>query len=103
LTYLDIYVKVSFQSINNIFNIKQGVRVMARICFICEKGTTKGRSIKRRGMAKKKGGAGRKITGVSKRTFKPNLQKIRAEIDGKIRKITVCTKCLKSGKVKKVV
>ena len=76
---------------------------MAKVCFICGKSTTKGRTIKRRGMAKKKGGAGRKITGISKRAFKPNLQKIKAEIDGKIKKITVCTKCLKSGKVKKVV
>ncbi|GBC76082.1 50S ribosomal protein L28 [bacterium HR07] len=37
------------------------------------------------------------------RTFKPNLQKIRAVIGGRIAKITVCTRCLKAGKVHKAV
>jgi large subunit ribosomal protein L28 len=75
---------------------------MARVCYICGKGTKSGRNIKRRGKAKKEGGVGRRITGTSKRTFKPNLQKIKAEIDGSVKRITVCTKCLKAGKVKKV-
>lgn len=39
---------------------------------------------------------------VSKRRWLPNLQKIRVEIDGKPRKAYVCTKCIKSGKAKKV-
>ena len=33
------------------------------------------------------------------RTFKPNVQSVKANIDGTIKKINVCTKCLKSGKV----
>lgn len=37
------------------------------------------------------------------RTFKPNLQKVRAVIGGRIAKITVCTRCLKAGKVQKAV
>ena len=74
---------------------------MARVCEICKKGTVAGRSIKRRGKAKKAGGVGRKITGVTKRVFKPNLQRVRAEIGGQVKRIYVCTKCLKAGKVKK--
>ncbi len=73
----------------------------SQICEICGKGPKAGRSIKRRGLAKKKGGVGKRITGVTKRRFLPNLQKIHAIIDGKKRKISVCTSCIKAGKIKK--
>ena len=76
---------------------------MARKCEICGKGTTFGRSIARRGLAKKKGGVGKKITGITRRTFKPNIQKINVEVDGGKRKIRICASCLKAGKVKKAV
>lgn len=33
------------------------------------------------------------------RTFKPNVQSVKANIDGTVKKVNVCTKCLKSGKV----
>jgi len=33
------------------------------------------------------------------RTFKPNVQSVKANVDGTVKKINVCTKCLKSGKV----
>ena len=39
---------------------------------------------------------------VSNRRWVPNLQKVRVEIDGKPRRVYVCTKCLKSGKAKRV-
>ncbi|MCK4777942.1 MAG: 50S ribosomal protein L28, partial [Actinomycetia bacterium] len=39
---------------------------------------------------------------VNKRRFMPNLQKIRAEINGKQKNIKACTRCLKAGKVNKV-
>ena len=74
---------------------------MSRICIICGRGPQAGRSIKRRGLAKKKGGVGRKITGVTKRTFKPNLQKVKTISGGTSKRVLVCTKCLKAGKVKK--
>ena len=60
-----------------------------------------GNSIKRRGLAKKKGGVGQRITGRGKRRFLPNLRPVRAIINGKFKKIRVCAKCLKAGKVKK--
>ena len=56
----------------------------------------------RRGMAKAKGGAGRKITGRSKRTFKPNVQRLHILNDkGAVITAYVCTKCIKAGKIRK--
>jgi large subunit ribosomal protein L28 len=74
---------------------------MARICEICGKKPSAGRSITRRGLAKKKGGVGQRITGISKRRFLPNLKIVRASIDGKVKRVKICTKCLKAGKIKK--
>jgi len=72
---------------------------MAKVCYICGKKPAAGRTIKRRGLAKKKGGVGKKITGITIRRFLPNLQSVRAVINGHIKRIRVCTKCLKAGKV----
>ena len=55
---------------------------MSRVCEICGKGPVAGRKIERRGMAKRKGGAGQKITGISPRVFRPNLKTIKALING---------------------
>ncbi|MBM3254498.1 MAG: 50S ribosomal protein L28 [Candidatus Omnitrophica bacterium] len=74
---------------------------MSRVCFFCGKRVVSGRSIKRRGLAKKKGGVGRRITGVSKRVFYPNLHKVKAIVNGSTKVIKVCTTCIKSEKVKK--
>jgi len=74
---------------------------MAKQCALCGKKSTSGNSITRRGMAKKKGGAGRKITGITLRKFKPNLQRVKLATHHGKRPALVCTKCLKSGKVKK--
>ncbi|MBN1526827.1 MAG: 50S ribosomal protein L28 [Candidatus Omnitrophica bacterium] len=76
---------------------------MSKICAICGKGPAAGRTIKRRGLAKKKGGVGQKITGVNPRRFLPNLQTVRAIVDGTPMRIRVCVKCLKAGKVTKAV
>lgn len=55
----------------------------------------------RRGLAKRHGGVGEKVTGRTKRPVKPNIQKIRVEVDGSIRRMKVCTRCLRSGRVQK--
>lgn len=39
----------------------------------------------------------------TKRTWAPNLQRVRADIDGRIKRVNVCTRCLKSGKIKRVI
>jgi len=74
---------------------------MSRVCKICGKRPMAGSSIARRGLAKKKGGVGKKITGVTKRRFLPNLQTIRVILKGAPRRIKVCTSCIKAGKIKK--
>jgi len=74
---------------------------MSKTCYICKKGPVAGRTIQRRGLAKKKGGVGKKITGINIRRFLPNLQTVRARISGQIKRVKVCTKCLKAGKIKK--
>jgi large subunit ribosomal protein L28 len=60
-----------------------------------------GRSIARRGKAKYLGGVGRKITGISKRKFKPNIQKVHAVIDGRVCRIKVSVKAMRMGLVQK--
>ena len=76
---------------------------MSKICEICGKKPVAGRTIKRRGLSKRKGGVGLKITGVNIRRFMPNLKTVRAIVDGSPKRISVCVKCLKAGKVKKAI
>jgi large subunit ribosomal protein L28 len=76
---------------------------MSKVCLICGKGPSTGRTITRRGMAKKKGGIGRKIVRTNKRRFLPNLQKVKVMIGKTKKTVVVCVECLKSGKVKKAV
>ena len=76
---------------------------MARRCDICGKGTVSGSIVPRKGQAKKKGGVGQHIGVTKKRVFRPNLVSVKALIDGTPRTIKVCTRCLRSGKVQKVV
>lgn len=76
---------------------------MPKECYVCGKKTVAGRTIKRRGKAKKYGGVGQRVTGVSKRRFMPNLQRVKALINGSPKRIIICTKCLKAGKVIKAV
>ncbi|MBU1083712.1 MAG: 50S ribosomal protein L28 [Candidatus Omnitrophota bacterium] len=76
---------------------------MANACYICGKKPVSGRSISRRGMAKSKGGVGQRITGKTLRRFIPNIQSVKALIDGKTKRIKACTKCIKAGNVKKAV
>ena len=72
-----------------------------RVCEFCNRKTQTGYKISRRGLAKAKGGVGRRITGRSKRKFKANVQKVRAEINGSVRRVRICTRCMKAGKIKK--
>jgi large subunit ribosomal protein L28 len=74
---------------------------MPRVCPFTGKRTHAGRQITRRGKAKYLGGVGRKTTGRTKRKFRPNLQKVRAVIDGQVMRITVSTKAIKMGLITK--
>ena len=76
---------------------------MSRVCFYTGKKTSFGKSIVRRGKAKYLGGVGRKITGITKRRFKPNIQKVRAVVGGGVRRIKVSAKAIRMGLVQKPV
>lgn len=77
---------------------------MARVCEICGKGVTKGNSVAHRGKAKYLGGVGTKITGITRREFRPNLQRVRATTaNGTHKTMKVCTQCIRSGAVAKKV
>ena len=39
----------------------------------------------------------------SKRTWKPNVRKVRAVVNGSVKSMHVCTRCLRSGKVERAV
>jgi large subunit ribosomal protein L28 len=74
---------------------------MARKCEFTGKQTIFGNSVTRRGKAKYLGGVGRKTTGISRRTFKANVQTVRAVIDGKICRVRVSAKAIRMGVIVK--
>lgn len=74
---------------------------MAIKCEICGKSVRTGSRIVRHGLEKKKGGIGLHTTAVTRRRFLPNLQRVRARVNGGVRTLRVCTSCLKKGKVTK--
>lgn len=77
---------------------------MARVCEVCGKKSQMGNSIETRGKAKYLGGVGTKITGKTRRQFKPNLQRVHAELpNGGAKSMRVCAQCIRSGRVRKAV
>ena len=61
---------------------------MAKRCEICGKGPVVGRNISH-------------AHNVTPRRFEPNLQRVRALVNGGIRRLRVCTRCLRSNKIVK--
>ena len=61
---------------------------MANICSVCGKGPRFGHNVSH-------------AHNLTKRRFNPNLQEVRAVVGGGCRRIKVCTRCLRSGKVQK--
>lgn len=61
---------------------------MAKSCEICGKGPRAGRQVSH-------------AHNVSPRRFLPNIQTVKAVIDGSIRRINACTRCIRGGKVEK--
>jgi len=63
-----------------------------------------GNSVATRGKKKYLGGVGTKITGITRRQFKPNLQRIHVSTaNGTHKTINACTQCIRSGAVTKVI
>lgn len=63
---------------------------MARKCAVCGKGVQVGMQVSHSHIR-------------NKRTWSPNLQRVRAMVDGTPRRILVCTRCLRSGRVKRAI
>ena len=63
---------------------------MSNVCAVCGKYPVSGNNVSH---SNKK----------TKRVFKPNVIKAKVEINGRVQKVNVCTKCLKAGKAKKVI
>lgn len=76
---------------------------MPRVCSISGKKTRSGRTYTTRGLAKSKGGVGKKTTGKTLRRFKPNIQRVRAVVDGRVVRVKVAAKFLRRGLVQKPV
>lgn len=76
---------------------------MGKKCFYTGKKAGKGNRVQTRGKAKRLGGVGTKVTGITRRKFKPNLQRVRAVVDGKVKRIWVSTQAIRTGLVQKPV
>ena len=74
---------------------------MARICELTGKRPGKGNHIWRSGKAKKSGGIGTHVTAITKRKFFPNLQRVKAVVNGEVRYIRVAASAIKQGLVVK--
>ena len=74
---------------------------MPRKCPFTGKKTASGQQYSRRGKAKYLGGVGIKVTSRTKRKFKPNIQRVRAVVDGRVVKINVSTKAIRCGMITK--
>lgn len=74
---------------------------MPRVCTFTGRKTSAGRTLTYRGKAKYLGGVGKKITGKTKRKFRPNIQTVNAMIDGKPARVKASTKAIRMGLVVK--
>ena len=59
---------------------------MAHVCEICNKGPMSGMNVAHSHLK-------------TKRRWYPNIQRVRAIVDGEVKRVNVCTRCLRSGKV----
>ena len=70
---------------------------MARICEFTGKRPIKGSIIWRSGKSKKSGGIGTHVTAITKRRFLPNLQRVKAVVNGEVRYVRVAASAIKKG------
>ncbi|MEN6459391.1 MAG: 50S ribosomal protein L28 [Thermoguttaceae bacterium] len=75
---------------------------MAQVCEVCGKKPALGNQVTHRGKAKYLGGVGTKVTGISRRKFRPNLQRVHISTpNGTHKTVSVCAQCIRSGAVTK--
>ena len=70
--------------------LSASLSAVAKVCYVCGKGPAFGHSRSHSMVA-------------TKRRFDPNLQKVRAVVNGSPQRIYACTRCLKAGKITKAV
>lgn len=63
---------------------------MAKVCAVCKKSKTTGHKVSHSNIK-------------TKRTWRPNMQKIKIMINGTPRRVNVCTRCIKSGKIERAI
>ena len=63
---------------------------MAILCEVCGKGEKSGFNVSHSHLK-------------TKRTWKPNIQRVKASVEGTVKKVNVCTRCLRSGKVTRAI
>ena len=63
---------------------------MASVCEVCGKGELSGNNVSHSHL-------------TTKRTWKPNIQRVRAVVEGEVKRVNVCTRCLRSGKVERAI
>lgn len=79
----NIYYQLKF------YFLRSGVNIMAK-CAICGKGPMTGNSVSHSNIK-------------TRRVWQPNVRRIRINLNGKIKRSSVCHKCLKAGKVQKII
>lgn len=63
---------------------------MAHVCEICKKGSMSGMNVSHSHLK-------------TKRRWYPNIQRVRAVVDGEVKRVNVCTRCLRSGKIQRAI
>ena len=63
---------------------------MASVCEVCGKGMMSGNNVSHSHVK-------------TKRKWKPNIQRVRALVEGEVKHVNVCTRCLRSGSVERAV
>ncbi len=61
---------------------------MGKFCEICEKGTLNGNNVSH-------------ANNKTHRIWAPNVQRVRVNVDGVVKHMNVCTRCLRSGNVQR--
>ena len=63
---------------------------MATLCEVCGKGELSGNNVSHSHLQ-------------TRRSWKPNIQRVRALVEGEVKRVNVCTRCLRSGKVERAI
>ena len=78
----------AFRCYNSPLHTREIVDTMAKRCELCGKGPAVGRNVSH-------------AHNVTRRRFQANIQTVRAVVGGRIRRIRVCTRCIRSNRITK--